>query len=51
LPIYLDFIFFKIIKPFADTGVTASINYIIGGYDRMDVKQKNKVVFGLGYSF
>ena len=38
-------------KPFADTGVTASINYIIGGYDRMDVKQKNKVVFGLGYSF
>lgn len=38
-------------KPLADTGVTASINYIIGGYDRMDVKQKNKVVFGLGYSF
>ena len=38
-------------KSLADTGVTASINYIIGGYDRMDVKQKNKVVFGLGYSF
>lgn len=38
-------------KPLADTGVTASVNYIIGGYDRMDEKQKNKVVFGLGYSF
>ena len=38
-------------KPLADTGVTASMNYIIGGYDRYDEKQKNKVVFGLGYSF
>jgi len=27
------------------------MNYIIGGYDRFDEKQKNKVVFGLGYSF
>lgn len=38
-------------KPLGDTGVTASMNYIIGGYDRFDEKQKNKVVFGLGYSF
>jgi len=27
------------------------MNYILGGYDRFDEKQKNKVVFGLGYSF
>ena len=38
-------------KPLGDTGVTASMNYILGGYDRFDEKQKNKVVFGLGYSF
>lgn len=38
-------------KALADTGVTASMNYILGGYDRNDVKQKNKVVLGLGYSF
>ncbi|CAM9106761.1 TorF family putative porin [Acinetobacter pseudolwoffii] len=38
-------------KPLADTGVTASMNYILGGYDRNDVKQNNKVVFGLAYSF
>jgi len=38
-------------KPLADTGLTASMNYIFGGYDRNDVKQKNKVVLGLGYSF
>ena len=38
-------------KPLADTGVTASMNYILGGYDRNDVKQNNKVVFGLTYSF
>ena len=38
-------------KPLADTGVTASMNYILGGYDRDDNKFKNKVVFGLGYSF
>ncbi len=33
-------------KPLADTGVTASMNYTVGGYDRADEKQKNKVVFG-----
>ncbi|UNW09790.1 TorF family putative porin [Acinetobacter indicus] len=38
-------------KALADTGVTASMNYILGGYDRNDIKQKNKVVLGLGYSF
>jgi len=38
-------------KPLADTGVTASMNYIFGGYNRFDEKQKNKVVLGLGYSF
>ena len=38
-------------KPLADTGVTASMNYTVGGYDRADVKQKNKVVFGLKYEF
>lgn len=38
-------------KSLGDTGVTASMNYIVGGYDRFDEKQKNKVVFGLGYSF
>lgn len=38
-------------KPLADTGVTASMNYIFGGYDRDEVKQKNKVVFGLAYNF
>jgi len=38
-------------KPLADTGLTASMNYIFGGYNRFDEKQKNKVVLGLGYSF
>ncbi|WP_216936107.1 MULTISPECIES: TorF family putative porin [unclassified Acinetobacter] len=38
-------------KPLADTGITASMNYIFGGYNRFEDKQKNKVVFGLGYSF
>ncbi|KGT46798.1 MULTISPECIES: TorF family putative porin [Acinetobacter] len=38
-------------KPLADTGVTANVNYIFGGYDRNDVKQKNKVVLGLTYNF
>ena len=38
-------------KPLADTGITASMNYIFGGYNRFDEKQKNKVVLGLGYSF
>ncbi|RKG33531.1 TorF family putative porin [Acinetobacter tianfuensis] len=38
-------------KPLADTGVTANVNYTVGGYDRNDVKQKNKVVLGLKYEF
>ncbi|OTG76974.1 hypothetical protein B9T33_15690 [Acinetobacter sp. ANC 5054] len=38
-------------KPLADTGVTASMNYTLGGYDRFDEKQKNKVVLGLKYEF
>ncbi len=38
-------------KELGDTGVTANMDYIIAGYDRYDDKQKNKVVFGLGYSF
>lgn len=38
-------------KPLAETGLTASMNYTLGGYDRADVKQKNKVVFGLKYEF
>jgi len=38
-------------KPLADTGVTASMNYIVGGYNRYDDKQKNRVVFGLSYGF
>lgn len=38
-------------KPLADTGVTANMSYIFGGYDRDKEKQKNKVVFGLSYGF
>jgi uncharacterized protein (TIGR02001 family) len=38
-------------KALGETGVTASMNYIIGGYDREDTKHKNKVVLGLAYSF
>lgn len=38
-------------KKFDKTGLSASMNYILGGYDRFDEKQKNKVVFTLGYSF
>lgn len=38
-------------KPISDSGVTASMDFIAGGYDRMDVKQKNKVVLGLSYGF
>lgn len=38
-------------KALADTGVTANMNFIVGGYDRNDVKQKNKVVLGLKYDF
>ncbi|MFV5491226.1 TorF family putative porin [Acinetobacter sp. ASP199] len=38
-------------KPIADTGVTASMDYIIGGKLRDDTSLKNKVVLGLSYSF
>ena len=37
--------------PLGDTGASVSMDYIVGGYDRSDVKQKNKVVFGLKYAF
>ncbi len=37
--------------PLGDSGANMSLDYIIGGYDRMDDKQKNKVVLGLKYSF
>jgi len=37
--------------PLADSGATMSLDYILGGYDRLDTKQKNKVVLGLSYSF
>lgn len=38
-------------KELGDTGAKASMLYTFGGYDRMDVKQKNKVSFGLSYNF
>lgn len=38
-------------KPLADTGVTASMDYIIGGELRNGYDLNNKVVFGLSYSF
>lgn len=38
-------------KPIAETGVTASMDYIIGGKLRDETDLKNKVVFGLSYSF
>lgn len=37
--------------PLAATGANWSLDYIIGGYDRSDIKQKNKVVLGLAYAF
>lgn len=38
-------------KALGETGATASMTYTFGGYDRMEVKQKNKVSFGLTYAF
>jgi uncharacterized protein (TIGR02001 family) len=38
-------------KALGDTGASASMTYIVGGYDRDDNKHKNKVVFGLSYGF
>jgi uncharacterized protein (TIGR02001 family) len=37
--------------PLGNTGADMSVDFIVGGYDRVDEKQKNKVVFGLSYSF
>ncbi|MDO4223384.1 MAG: TorF family putative porin [Acinetobacter sp.] len=34
-----------------DNGLAWNLDYIVGGDDRMGVKQKNKVVMGLNYSF
>lgn len=38
-------------KAIGETGATASMNYIIGGDDRLGNNLKNKVVFGLSYGF
>lgn len=37
--------------PLGNTGAEMSVDYVIGGYDRVDEKQKNKLVLGLSYSF
>ena len=37
--------------PLGNSGADMSIDYVVGGYDRVDEKQKNKVIFGLSYSF
>ena len=37
--------------PLGDTGASVNMDYIIGGYDRYEEKQKNKVVFGVKYEF
>lgn len=37
--------------PLGDTGATWSMDYIVGGYDRTETKQKNKLVLGLSYGF
>ena len=34
-----------------NTGANMNLDYIVGGHDRMEVKQKNKVVVGLSYNF
>lgn len=34
-----------------NSGANMNLDYIVGGYDRMDEKQKNKVVFALSYNF
>lgn len=38
-------------KPLAATGATMGLDYIIGGYDRSDVKQDNKLVASLSMTF
>lgn len=37
--------------PLGNSGATMNVDYIFGGYDRMDTKQKNKLVLGLSYAF
>ena len=37
--------------PLGETGADWSMDYILGGYDRTDTKQKNKLVLGLSYGF
>lgn len=37
--------------PLGATGGTMGLSYIIGGYDRYDVKQKNQLVGTLGFTF
>lgn len=37
--------------PLGKTGAQMSVDFIVGGYDRVDEKQKNKLVLGLSYSF
>ena len=37
--------------PLGTTGANMSLDFIVGGYDREDKKQKNKVVAGLKYTF
>ncbi|TCM71137.1 uncharacterized protein (TIGR02001 family) [Acinetobacter calcoaceticus] len=37
--------------PLGDTGALMNLDFIVGGYDRMNEKQKNKVALGLKYNF
>ena len=38
-------------KAIANTGVAASLDYVIGGKDRLGEAYKDNLVFGLAYSF
>lgn len=38
-------------KTIANTGVAASLDYVIGGKDRLGEAYKDNLVFGLAYSF
>lgn len=38
-------------KAIGETGATVGMLYTFGGYDRMEVKQKNKVALSLSYGF
>ncbi|AOA59643.1 TorF family putative porin [Acinetobacter larvae] len=37
--------------PIANTGANVNFDFIVGGRDRLDEKQKNQVVLGLAYDF